>query len=323
MKRRDFVIAGSATVLWSQLARAQNQARPPRLGMLRYGTQQDDHALKPFLGAMEALGYTQGKTIQYDYRYAENDASKLQGLARELAASRPDMMMAFGGDIAPYVRDASRSVPIVFSVSADPVRLGLVASLNRPERNATGVTFLHDELGSKRLQLLREAAPQISRVAFLWNPNHLDNELAETSRAAQALKVELLSLPVGKADELEPALEQAAAAQVDSVYVVTSTLMVNSMPRIVSYAMAKRLPLIGGWGAWASAGGLISYGPDVSVMVARTAVFVDRILRGARPADLPVERPTRFELTVNMKAARSLGLNISERYLVGADHILE
>jgi putative tryptophan/tyrosine transport system substrate-binding protein len=232
-------------------------------------------------------------------------------------------MMAFGGDLAPYVRDATPSLPIVFSVSADPIRLGLVASLNRPERNATGVTFLHEELGSKRLQLLKEAVPQTRHVAFLWNPNHLDNELDGTSLAAQALNIKLLTLPVRSANELQPAFQHAAAARVDSIYVVTSTLMVNSLPEIVRYANDHRLPLIGGWGAWASAGGLMSYGPDVSLMVSRTAAFVDKILKGAKPADLPVEQPTKFELTVNMKVAKSFGLKIPENYLIGADHIIE
>lgn len=323
MKRRDVIVAGSVAALWSVVARAQTRTAAPRLGMLRYGSQREDGALKPFLSAMSELGYVDGKTVQYDYRYAENDSGRLPALAAELAASRPDVMMAFGGDIAPFVRDATQSLPIVFSVSADPVRLGLVASLSRPERNATGVTFLHDELGSKRLQLLKEAVPRISRVAFLWNPDHLDNELPETSRAAEALRMELLSLPVRKTDELQPAFDRATAARVDSVYVVTSTLMVNSMQPIMRFATENRLPLIGGWGAWASAGGLMSYGPDVSLMVSRTAAFVDKILRGARPADLPVERPTRFELTVNVKAAKSLDLDIPESYLVRADHILE
>lgn len=323
MKRRDLVVGGGVALLWNSLAHAQGPAGLPRLGMLRFGTKTEDGALKPFLDAMNALGYVENKTVQYDYRYAGNDAGRLQALADELVASRPNIMMAFGGDMAPHVRDATKSLPIVFSVSADPIRLGLVASLNRPERNATGVTFLHDELGSKRLQLLKEAAPRISRVAFLWNPNHLDNELADTSRAAQTLGLDLLSLPVRRTEELQPAFDRATAGGADCVYVVTSTLMVNSMARIVQYAVENRLPLVGGWGAWASAGGLMSYGPDVSLMVSRTATFVDKILRGARPADLPVERPTRFELTINLRAAKSLGIDISERYLVGADHVLE
>lgn len=323
MRRRDVLVGGAVMALFPGTARAQTRAESPRLGMLRYGTPNDDKALEPFLTAMTALGYVDGKTVNYDYRYAKGDVEKLPGLANELVAAKPDIMMAFGGDLAPYVRDATKSLPIVFSVSADPIRLGLVASLNRPERNATGVTFLHEELGSKRLQLLKEAAPHIQQVAFLWNPKHLDNELAGTSKAAQALNVKLLSLPVGTANELSPAFAQAAAAGADCVYVVTSTLMVNLMPQIVGYAVDKRLPLTGGWGAWASAGALMSYGPDVNLMVSRTATFVDKILRGAHPADLPVEQPTKFELTVNVKAAKALGLSIPESYLVGADHIIE
>jgi putative ABC transport system substrate-binding protein len=232
-------------------------------------------------------------------------------------------MMAFGGDIAPFVRDATQTIPIVFSVSADPIQLRLVASLNRPERNATGVTFLHDELGSKRLQLLKEVVPGISRVAFLWNPNHLDNDLAETGRVAQSLSVKLLSLPARDAGQLETALEQARTAKVDAVYVVTSTLMVNRMARIVQFAANQGLPLVGGWGAWASAGGLMSYGPDVDVMVRRTAVFVDRILKGATPADLPVEQPTKFQWVINLHAAKALGLTVPPMLLARADHVIE
>ena len=323
MKRRDVLFGTAAALLLGSTAGAQTNAGSPRLGMLRYGSPKDDTGIEPFFRAMKALGYVDGKTVAYDFRYADGDIGKLPSLARELVAAKPNIMMAFGGDLAPYVRDATPSLPIVFSVSADPIRLGLVASLNRPERNATGVTFLHEELGSKRLQLLKEAVPQIRHVAFLWNPNHLDNELDGTSLAAQALNIKLLTLPVRSANELQPAFQHAAAARVDSIYVVTSTLMVNSLPEIVRYANDHRLPLIGGWGAWASAGGLMSYGPDVSLMVSRAAAFVDKILKGAKPADLPVEQPTKFELTVNMKVAKSFGLKIPENYLIGADHIIE
>ena len=258
-----------------------------------------------------------------DFRHAEGNVGRLPLLAAELVGSKPDVIMAFGGDLAPFVRDATRTIPIVFSVSADPVRLRLVASLNRPERNATGVTFLHDELGSKRLQLLKEAAPQISYAAFLWNPNHLDNDLAETERAAQSRSVNLMSLPARNVDELEAVLDRAKTAGVNAVYVVTSTLMVNHMARIVQFAADQRLPLVGGWGAWASAGALMSYGPDVNLMVRRTAALVDKILKGAKPADLPVEQPTKFQLTVNLKTAKALGLNIPEAFLLRADHVIE
>jgi putative ABC transport system substrate-binding protein len=247
----------------------------------------------------------------------------LPELAAEIANSKPDIMLALGGDIAPFVRDASKSIPIVFSVSADPVRLALVASLNRPERNATGITFLHDELGSKRLQLLKEAAPKVSHVAFLWNPNHLDNDLALSERAAQSLGVKLLSLPSRTTDELAASLQQARQGGVDAIYVVTSTLMVNNMARIVQFAAEQRLPLIGGWGAWTAAGSLMAYGPDVNLMIHRAASFIDKILKGAKPADLPVEQPTKFQLVVNLKTARALGLQLSPTFLATADEVIE
>jgi putative ABC transport system substrate-binding protein len=305
------------------LGHTQQLAKPPHLGVLRYGSPKDDDRIEPFLVGLRALGYLEGKNININYRYAEGNVDRLPLLAAEIAASRPDVMMAFGGDIAPFVKDATQTIPIVFSVSADPVQLRLVASLNRPERNATGVTFLHDELGAKRLQLLKEVAPRISRVAFLWNPNHLDNDLVETGRVAQSLSVKLLSLPARDPAQLEIALEEARTASVDAIYVVVSTLMVNSMARIVKFATDQGLPMVGGWGAWASAGALMSYGPDVNVMVRRTAGFVDKILKGARPADLPVEQPTKFELVINLKTARALGLTVPPTLLTHADGVIE
>jgi len=323
MRRRDVILGGSASVLWTGLGHSQQLAKAPHVGVLRYGSPKDDDRIEPFLVGLRALGYLEGKNINIDYRYAEGNADRLPLLAAEIAASRPDVMMAFGGDIAPFVKDATQTIPIVFSVSADPVQLRLVASLNRPERNATGVTFLHDELGAKRLQLLKEVTPRISRVAFLWNPNHLDNDLAETERVAQSLSVKLLSLPARDRAQLEIALEEARTASVDAIYVVVSTLMVNSMARIVKFATDQGLPLVGGWGAWAAAGALMSYGPDVNVMIRRTAGFVDKILKGARPADLPVEQPTKFELVINLKTARALGLTVPPTLLTRADEVIE
>lgn len=323
MRRRAFLAGSSAALLLPGIARGQTAPKSPRVGILRYGTPNDDGGMEPLLSGLRALGYIDGKNIALEYRYAEGHSDRLAGLAREIANSSPDMMLALGGDIAPYVRDASKTIPIVFSVSADPVRLGLVASLNRPERNATGITFLHDELGAKRLQLLKEAVPKVSHVAFLWNPNHLDNDLAFSERAAQPLGVKLMSLPARTPDELTASLDQARRGGVDSVYVVTSTLMVNNMARIVQFATEQRLPLVGGWGAWVAAGSLMSYGPDVNLMVRRTATFIDKVLRGAKPADLPVEQPTKFQLIVNQKTARVLGVQLSPTFLATADEAIE
>ena len=331
MKRREFIgLIGGVAAAWplaaifgAGLAHTQPLPRVPRLGILRYGSPTEDGSMEPFLSGLGALGYFDGKNITIDYRHADGDIERLPRLASELVASKPDVMVAFGGDLAPFVRDATQTIPIVFSVSADPVQLRLVASLNRPERNATGVTFLHEELGSKRLQLLKETAPLVSHVAFLWNSNHLDNDLADTSRSAKSLGVKLTSLPARSADELEAAFEQARTANVDAVYVVTSTLMVNQMPRIIKFATDQRLPLVGGWGAWASAGGLMSYGPDVNQMVRRTATFVDKILKGAKPMDLPVEQPTKFQLIVNNQTAKVLGIVVPTTLLARADEVIE
>lgn len=323
MKRRAFLTLAAATLSLPSLARGQTQPKVPRLGILRYGGANDASGVEPLVSGLQSLGYADGKTIALEYRYAEGHLDRLPQLAAEIAKSNPDIMLALGGDIAPFVRDASRTIPIVFSVSADPVRLGLVASLNRPERNATGITFLHDELGSKRLQLLKAAAPKVSRVAFLWNPNHLDNDLALSESAATSLGVKLMSLPARTPDELTVSLDQAKKANADAVYVVTSTLMVSSMVRIVQFATEQRLPLVGGWGAWVAAGSLMSYGPDVNLMVRRAATFVDKILKGAKPADLPVEQPTKFQLHVNLKTARALGLDLSPAFLATADEVIE
>lgn len=323
MKRRDVIVGSLATLFGASLARTQPLPKMPRLGILRYGSLKEDGGIEPFLKGLESLGYVDGKNITIDYRHADGNPDSLPRLAAELAASKPDIMVAFGGDLAPFVRDATQTIPIVFSVSADPVQLRLVASLNRPERNATGVTFLHDELGSKRLQLLKEAAPLVSNVGFLWNPNHLDNDLADTTRSAKSLGVKLTSLPARSADELEAAFEQARTSEVDAVYVVTSTLMVNQMPRIIKFATDQRLPLVGGWGAWASAGGLMSYGPDVNQMVRRTATFVEKILRGAKPMDLPVEQPTKFQLIVNNQTAQALRIVVPPTLLARADQVIE
>lgn len=323
MRRRAFLAAGSAALLMPGIAHSQPGPKSPRLGILRYGTPKDDAGLEPLLSGLNALGYSDGKNIVLEHRYAEGHSDRLASLAREIANSNPDVMLALGGDIAPYVRDATKTIPIVFTVSADPVRLGLVASLNRPERNATGVTFLHDELGAKRLQLLKEAVPKVFHVAFLWNPNHLDNDLAFSERAAQSLGVKLMSLPSRTVDELTTSLDQARRGGVDAVYVVTSTLLVNNMERIVQFSTEQRVPLVGGWGAWAAAGSLMSYGPDVNLMVRRTATFVDKVLKGAKPADLPVEQPTKFQLIVNLKTARALGVQLAPTFLAMVDEAIE
>ena len=218
---------------------------------------------------------------------------------------------------------ATQTVPLVFIGSADPVQLGVVASLARPGGNATGVTLLQNELASKRMELLKEAAPQVSQVAFIWNPEHADNEILEAERAARALSIKLHEIAMRRAADLDGAFRAAREAGVDSIYVVSSRHTVLNMPLIVEFATKNRLPLAGGWGAWAKSGGLISYGPNLGVMARHAASLVDKVLKGAKPADLPVEQPTKFELVINLKTAKALGLSIPPTLLARADEVIE
>jgi len=244
-------------------------------------------------------------------------------LAEELASLRPDLLLALGGDVAPVMVKATQTIPVVFASSADPVRLGLVASLARPGGNATGVTFLQDELASKRLEYLKQAAPRISRVAFLWNPDHVDNEQRQAERAVPILNVQLQPLEVRGSADFDGAFRAATEAGADALYVVSSRVTTLNIPRIVEFAARNRLPLAGGWGGWAKAGGLLSYGPNINDMVRRAADYIDRVLKGAQPGDLPTLQPTAFEIVINLKTARALGLSIPPPLLAVANEVIE
>jgi putative ABC transport system substrate-binding protein len=324
LKRRDVLtLFGGAAMAWPAAAWSQQRAALPRVGVLLYSSPHDDPQMEALRRGLQDLGYVEGRNIIFEYRYAEGRPERLPALAVELARLQPDVVFAMGGDVSPAAKQATQTIPIVFAISADPEQLGLVASLGRPGGNATGVTFLQDELASKRLELLKEAAPHVSKVAYLSNPLHADNELREATRAAQTLGIELHALEVRSADDFESAFQRAIAARIDALYVVSSRQTVQGLPRIVDFAVRSRLPLAGGWGAWAKAGGLLSYGPNIGGMARRSATHVDRILKGAKPSDLPVEQPTKFELIVNQKTAKALGLTIAESFLLRADEVIE
>jgi putative ABC transport system substrate-binding protein len=325
MRRREFLIilSGVAAALWPLPLSAQRSTKIPLLGVLLYSTLRGDPNTEAFHRGMRELGYVDGQNITFEYRFAEGRPERLPELAADLVRLKPDIIFALGGDVAPDARKATQTIPIAFAVSTDPVQSGLVASLARPGGNATGVTFLLDELASKRLVLLKEAAPQVSRVAFLFNPDHVDNELREAERAAAALGVKLHLAEVRSSSDLDRAFDAATRAGVDALYVVSSRQTIANIERIADFAAKNRLPLAGGWGAWAQAGALISYGPNVGEMVHQSAVYVHKILKGANPAELPVQQPIRFELVINLKTAKALGLAIPESFLLRADKVIE
>jgi ABC-type uncharacterized transport system substrate-binding protein len=273
MKRREFIVVLSgAAVLWPLAARAQPKAA--RLGVLLFSS--SDPQFPVIQDRLRELGYVPGKNLLATERDGNGSYERLPQFAAELVAEKPDVLLALGGDVAPYAAKATSTIPIVFLSSADPVRLGLAASLARPSRNATGVTLLLDDTASKRLELIKEVVPRVQRTAFLWNPDHPDNELVEAQRAAPALNMELQLVPVRGPSDLEGALRTLSEARPDALYVVSSRHTVLNIPRIVEFAKANRIPVAAGWGAWARAGGLLSFDPNTTEMARRTAEYVDR-----------------------------------------------
>ncbi len=243
------------------VADAEQPAKGARVDVLLFSNPQADPQIASFREGLRNLGYVERRNITLEYRFAEGWAERLPELAAELVRLRPDAILALGGDVAASAKQATDTIPIVFASSADPVQLALVAGLARPGGNATGVTFILDELAGKRIQLLQEAAPRISRVAVLWNPNHLDPDYREAERAARTLNLRIYSLEVRGPEDFDRAFQAAVAARVDALFVVSSRLTVLHHKTIIEFAAKRRLPLAGGWGAWPQAGSLLSYGP--------------------------------------------------------------
>jgi putative ABC transport system substrate-binding protein len=324
LERREFIILlGGAVAAWPIAARGQQRATVPRLGALLFSTPQADPQMQLVHSGLRELGYVAGQNLIVFYRYAEGKPDRLADLAAALVGEKPDLLLALGGDVAPYAVKATSTIPIVFLSSADPIRLGLAASLARPGGNATGITLLLDDTASKRLQLLKEVVPRVKHAAFLWNPDHPDNELREAERAAQSLSVRLQLVEMRGSGDVDAALRAVTDAGCDALYVVSSRQTVLNTSRIVDFATRHRLPLAGGWGAWAHAGGLLSYGPNINDMMRRLVAYVDKVLKGAKPADLPIEQPTKFEFVINVKVAKSIGVDVPPILLSRADEVIE
>ena len=324
LERREFIILlGGAVAAWPIAARGQQRATVPRLGALLFSTPQADPQMQLVHSGLRELGYVAGQNLIVFYRYAEGKPDGLADLAAALVGEKPDLLLALGGDVAPYAVKATSTIPIVFLSSADPIRLGLAASLARPGGNATGITLLLDDTASKRLELLKEVVPRVKHAAFLWNPDHPDNELREAERAAQSLSVRLQLVEMRGSGDVDAALRAVTDAGCDALYVVSSRQTVLNTSRIVDFATRHRLPLAGGWGAWAHAGGLLSYGPNINDMMRRLVAYVDKVLKGAKPADLPIEQPTKFEFVINVKVAKSIGVDVPPILLSRADEVIE
>jgi putative ABC transport system substrate-binding protein len=301
---------------------SQAQGRVYRVGVLLYSTPAES-GMAAFREALRAAGYIEGRNLTLEFRYGEGRPERLKALAEELVQLRPDLIYAVGGDVVPSAQSATRTIPIVGLMSLDPVRAGIVPSLAHPGGNLTGFTFLLSELAGKRLEFLHEIMPRLSRVAIVWNPDHPDPDFKDTEVAASRFGIRLLPIAVRKPEELEEALARATRERAEAVIVVTSRLMILREAQLLEFAAKGRIPLVAGFGSWVQNGALLSYGPNIDEIVRRSVTHVDKILRGAKPGDIPIEQPTRFELIVSVKTARALNLVVPPSLLARADRVVE
>jgi len=314
----------------SLLAEAQQPSRVPKVGYLLPGAVSAPSAprhpnLTAFLNGLRELGYVDGRNIVIEYRYAERRFDRFPNLAAELVRLKVDVIVCAGGPASLYAaRDATRSIPIVMITSArDPVSEGLVASLARPGGNITGLTQLA-ELFSKRLELLKEAVPALARVGHLWDLNIGPYAVLKTTEdATRSLGLELIPYEVRGAGDFEAAFEAAVRQRVGAVVVSGTPLTSTYRDRIAALAVKHGLPAISSWRYHADAGLLMTYGPHLPDLYRRAASYVDKILKGAKPAELPVEQPTRFEMVLNLKAAKTLGLTLPQSLLIRADDVIQ
>ncbi len=307
-------------------AAAQPAAKAHRIGFLGNSTAAlEAHLLGPFREGLHELGYVDGQNFVIEYRWAEGKYERFPVLIAELLAQKVEVIVTAGTPASLAVKKATASVPLVMVGVGDPVATGIVASLGRPGGNVTGLTSISEDLEGKRLELLREVLPTVSRVTVLWNPENqvLLAQLKEIRAAAQVLGMKVQALEVRTPDELEERFRAIVRDRPGALLVMADRLFLHDRQHIMDFATKQRLPGVYAYRELVEAGGLMSLGPSYPGMHTRAAYFVDRILKGAKPADLPVERPTKFELVVNVKAAKALGLKIPPSLLLRADHVIE
>jgi putative ABC transport system substrate-binding protein len=326
MNRRAFV-TGLAAVLAAPRAVVAQQARIPRIGWLSAGSEPDPF-LEAFRGGLQDLGYVEGQNIVLDVRHAHGSLEALRVAAAELAQSKVALIVA--SLTAVRAARTIKNIPILFTISGDPVEAGIAQSLSRPGGNLTGSTFLSLEVAGKRVELLKQAVPRLRSLAALSNIDHPGekSELRATEAAAQKLGIKLIYVafsqsPFESSPELDKALETVRRAQSDGMIVFPEGATMANRASLAKFAISQRLPSIFGWSEYATAGGLMSYGASQRDAHARLATYADKILKGEKPGDLPVEQPSKFELVINLKTAKALGLTVPPSLLLRADQVIE
>jgi ABC-type uncharacterized transport system substrate-binding protein len=327
MKRREFItLLGSAAAAWPLVVRAQQGERMRRIGVLMNlaaGDPEGEVRTAAFLQALQQLGWSDGRNVRIDYRWAAGDAGHFQRYAEELLALAPDVILASATPSVQALQQATRTVPIVFAIVADPVGAGFVDSLARPGGNVTGFTPFEYGISGKWLELLKEVVPRVTRVAVLRDLTIGLGQLGAIQSVAPSLGVELTPIGLGDPGQIERTVATFARSSNGGLIVTASTSAIIHRELITTLAARNKLPAVYYTRYWVAGGGLMSYGPDFRDQFRRAASYVDRILKGEKPADLPVQAPTKYELAINLKTAKALGLEIPPTLLARADEVIE
>jgi putative tryptophan/tyrosine transport system substrate-binding protein len=323
---KSAIVLGAVLLSLSFPAEAQQAKKVPRIGFLTLGSPSPPSALQEaFRDGLRQLGYIEEQNIHVEYRYAAGKVERLDELAAELVGLKLDVIVASNTQSIDATRRATKTIPIVFPVTFDPVASGFVASLARPGGNLTGLTTLNQEVAGKRVELLKEVMPKISRVAVFRDPTNSGSlfALKETEAAANHLGIRTQVLEVKMADELEGAVKAAIRERANALILLPDNLFIREKGRIIDLVMKNRLPTMFGESESVEVGGLMYYGANLADLFRRAATYVDKILKGAKPSDLPVEQPTKFELIINLKAAKQIGVTIPQSVLYQADKVIK
>jgi putative ABC transport system substrate-binding protein len=324
MRRREFItLVVGAAATWPLTAPAQQTGKPPIVGFLGASASGFAPWAAAFVARMRELGWVEGRTIAIEYRWSEGRPERYAEIAAEFVRLKVDVILTVGSAV-PIVKQATTVIPIVFAVAIDPVGSGLVASLAKPGGNVTGLSIQANELAGKRLELLREVMPELHRLAIVFNADNTQPvlEMGETQAEARRLGLEITPLAIRRAEDIAPAFHDLRT-RADAVYVAIDQLIVANRAHIQTFASSERLPTVFSERDFVKAGGFMSYGPNYAELFRHSADYVDKILHGTKPSELPVEQPTKFELVINLTTAKALGLSVPRSLVSRADEVIE
>jgi len=330
MRRREFIAGFGSAAAWPVVARGQQVERLRRIGVLMAFKESDARPqgwLAQFTSGLAGLGWNNGRNFQMDVRWAADDVDQMRAFAKELVGQQPDLILSFGTPVTAALQRETRTIPIVFAIVSDPVGEGFVATLAHPGGNITGFHNSEDAIGGKWLELLSQIAPSVSRAAMIFNPDtsprHGNYYMPDFEAAAKSLNVEPIAAPVHSVAELEKAITELGREPGGGFVAMADFFLFIHRAAMISLAAKYKTPAVYPWREVPVAGGLLSYGPDLEDIIRRTPSYVDRILKGERPTDLPVQVPTKFDIVLNLKTAQALGLTVTPTLLARADEVIE